>query len=30
MADRVIRMNSGRVTSIETNANPVPIAEIEW
>ena len=30
MADRVIRMNSGRVTSIETNASPVPIAEIEW
>lgn len=30
MADRVIRMNSGRVTSIETNAHPTPIAEIEW
>lgn len=30
MADRVIRMNSGRVTSIETNAHPMPIAEIEW
>lgn len=30
MADRVICMNSGRVTSIETNAHPTPIAEIEW
>ena len=30
MADRVIRMNSGQVTSIETNAHPTPIAEIEW
>ena len=30
MADRVIRMNSGRVTNIETNAHPTPIAEIEW
>ena len=30
MADRVIRMNSGRVTSIEVNDHPVPIAEIEW
>ena len=30
MADRVIRMNSGRVTSVETNDHPVPISEIEW
>ncbi len=30
MADRVIRINSGRVTSTETNEHPVPIAEIEW
>lgn len=30
MADRVIRVNSGRVTSMEMNANPVPISEIEW
>lgn len=30
MADRVIRMNSGRVTSIELNDSPVPISEIEW
>ena len=30
MADRVIRVNSGRVTSTEINEHPVPIAEIEW
>lgn len=30
MADRVIRMNSGRVTATELNANPLPISEIEW
>ncbi len=30
MADRVIRINSGRVTSMEINAQPVPIADIEW
>lgn len=30
MADRVIRVNSGRVTSTEINKHPVPIAEIEW
>lgn len=30
MADRVIRVNSGRVTSIEVNETPTPIAEIEW
>ena len=30
MADRLIRFKSGRVTSMETNANPTPIAEIEW
>ena len=30
MADRLIRFKSGRVTSMEKNANPVPIANIEW
>ncbi|MFR7745910.1 MAG: ABC transporter ATP-binding protein [Eggerthellaceae bacterium] len=30
MADRVIRVNSGRVVLIETNENPTPIADIEW
>lgn len=30
MADRVIHVNSGRVTHTELNATPVPIAEIEW
>lgn len=30
MADRIIRVNSGRVTSMEMNSNPTPIAQIEW
>ena len=30
MADRLIRFKSGRVTSMEVNASPRPIAEIEW
>ena len=30
MAHRVIRFRSGRVTSEEVNATPVPIAAIEW
>ena len=30
MADRVISMKSGRVVSIETNENPVSVADIEW
>ena len=30
MADRVIRVNSGRVTSVQLNPNPTPIANIEW
>ena len=30
MADRLIRFKSGRVTSMETNACPTPIADIEW
>lgn len=30
MADRVIRINSGQVTSMEVNDHPTPIADIEW
>ncbi|MCR8907813.1 MULTISPECIES: ABC transporter ATP-binding protein [Atopobiaceae] len=30
MADRLIRFKSGRVTSMTTNDDPTPIAEIEW
>ncbi|MFS8651237.1 MAG: ABC transporter ATP-binding protein [Caldibacillus sp.] len=30
MADRVIRMKSGQVISIEKNSNPVPVERIEW
>ena len=30
MADRVIRVKSGAVSSMETNAHPTPIDEIEW
>jgi putative ABC transport system ATP-binding protein len=30
MADRVIRINDAKVRSIQTNENPIPIAEIEW
>ena len=30
MADRVIRVRSGTVASVELNENPVDIAEIEW
>jgi len=30
MADRVIHINSSKVTSIEQNACPAPIEEIEW
>lgn len=30
MADKVIHINSSRVTGIETNDNPTPIEEIEW
>ena len=30
MADRVIRVRNGSVASVEMNANPVNIAEIEW
>lgn len=30
MADRVIRINSGKVVDMKTNANPVPAERIEW
>ena len=30
MADRVIRVKNGTVSSVEINENPVDIAEIEW
>ncbi|MBM6779804.1 ABC transporter ATP-binding protein [Collinsella tanakaei] len=30
MADRLIRFKSGRVTDMETNPSPTPIAQIEW
>lgn len=30
MADRVIRMNSGKVTSVEDNLDPVCVDDIEW
>ena len=30
MADRVIRIKSGRIESVETNAHPVPVEAIEW
>ena len=30
MADRVIRMRSGRVESMTINDNPTPVEEIEW
>ena len=30
MADRLIRFKSGKVVVMTTNANPTPIAEIEW
>ncbi len=30
MADKVIHIKSGEIESIETNAHPVPIEEIEW
>ena len=30
MADKVIHINSSKVTGIEINENPVPIDEIEW
>ena len=30
MADRVIRVKNGTVTSVEINDHPVPVEEIEW
>ena len=30
IADRVIRMHDARVASVETNAAPTPISDIEW
>jgi len=30
MADRVIRMKSGKVLSVEVNSNPLPVERIEW
>jgi len=30
MADRVIRIKSGKVSSVELNKTPVPVEEIEW
>lgn len=30
MADRVVHINSGRVTQMETNASPVPADTIQW
>ena len=30
MADRIIRVKSGRIQSMEQNAHPTPIEEIEW
>lgn len=30
MADRVIRLRSGRVESVEVNAAPLPVEQIEW
>ena len=30
MADRVIRVRSGKISSNEINPNPVPVEEIEW
>lgn len=30
MADRVVRIRSGKVSSMEVNPNPTPVEEIEW
>ena len=30
IADRVIRVKNGQAISVETNANPVPVQNIEW
>jgi putative ABC transport system ATP-binding protein len=30
MADRVVKIRSGKVSSVTDNANPMPVSEIEW
>jgi putative ABC transport system ATP-binding protein len=30
MADRVIRVRSGKIAANERNEHPVPVEEIEW
>ena len=30
MADKVIRIKSGRIESVEANAHPIPVEAIEW
>ncbi len=30
MADRIVKINSGRVISCECNPEPVPVERIEW
>jgi len=30
MADRVVKINSGKVESVKDNRNPVPVSKIEW
>ena len=30
MADRIIRIRNGKVSSMEINQKPVPVEDIEW
>jgi len=30
MGDKVIKVKSGKISSVTTNANPLPISQIEW
>ena len=30
MADKVIRIKNGKVSSMEENENPMPVEQIEW
>ena len=30
MADRIIKVNSGKILSNEVNPNPTPVEQIEW
>jgi hypothetical protein len=30
MADQVIRVNSGKIVSIENQENPLAVDEVEW